>query len=572
MGKIQVLDDELVNKIAAGEVIERPASVVKELIENSIDAGASIITIELKEGGKSLIKVTDNGSGMSRDDVELSIMRHATSKISTADDLFNINSLGFRGEALASIAAVSNLKIITKQEDTLEGTKLLVSGSKILKLEPIGAPAGTTVEVSDLFFNTPARKKHLKIITTELNQITDIVTRYALIHPAISFKLIHDTKTIISSPATDDLLNNIVDIYGKDVAKNLIPVNHEKPKLSIKGFISKPQLSRASRDQQSIFVNNRYIKNKVITDALYDAYHTLLHLERHPVAILSIQIKPELVDVNVHPSKTEVRFSIENELYETIFTSVKEALASSDLIPESDPSETQSVLVQTDKPKQKKAEKIYESKPEQTALAEIKTVVKESPNIPELTILGLVHNCYILAEDKEGFLVIDMHAAEERCNYEKLMQQFKDKGIMTQELLSPVHFELTSVDASILKANLQLFDKFGFKIEDFGNNSFILRSAPLVIKRQLTKDSVLDIVDELRNSKFKTIEEIKEKIITRMACRKSVKQGERIEKAEMYKIIKELHSCELPYTCPHGRPTMIKFTKRDLEKRFKRVI
>lgn len=574
MGNINILEDELINKIAAGEVIERPASVVKELIENSIDSGATIINIELNEGGKSLIKVTDNGSGMVKEDAELSIMRHATSKISKDDDLFNINTLGFRGEALASVAAVANLKIITKTKDDLEGTKILVSGSTVLKNEPVGAPVGTAIEVTDLFFNTPARKKHLKSIKSELNHVIDIVTRYALIHPEISIKLTHDTTMIMNSPASDDVLSNIVNIYGKDIAKKLIKVNHETDKLSVKGFISKPELSRSDKDLISVFVNNRYIKNKVINNALTDSYHTFLHSNRYPVAVLSIKVKPELVDVNVHPQKTEIRFSIEDHLYEAVFNSCKEALLDVNLIPEVAPSEKQSVLTASAKPiKKKVAEKVYEHKPEQTALVEVKTKVEaETEKIPEMTVLGLVHDCYIIAEDGEGFLVVDMHAAEERIRYERLMKEYKGKGISVQELLSPVHLDLNPIDANVLGSNLKLLEEFGFKIENFGNNSFILRTAPMVIKKQLKKDIVLDIIAELKQNKFKRIEDIKESIITRMACRGSVKQGDRIEKAQMHKILKDMHTCDSPYTCPHGRPTIIKFTKSDLERKFKRVM
>ncbi|MBW3004122.1 DNA mismatch repair endonuclease MutL [Candidatus Woesearchaeota archaeon] len=571
--KIKLLDEELINKIAAGEVIERPASVVKELIENSIDAGSSIINIDLKEGGKSYIKVTDNGSGIEKEDAELAIMRHATSKIENDDDLFNINTLGFRGEALASIAAVSNMKLITKTKEDLEAAKMLVSGGKVLKHEEIGAPVGTSIEVTDLFFNTPARKKHLKSIKAELNHIIDIVTRYSLIHPEISIKLTHDTNTIINSPASDDILSNIVNIYSKDIAKSLIKVKHETDKITVKGFISKPELTRADKDFISIFVNSRYIKNKVITDAIFSAYHTLLHSNRYPVVVLSIKIKPELIDVNVHPQKTEIRFSIEDQIYEAVFNACHKALEDVNMIPEVE-ADKQSVLVATTADKKKKvAEKVYEHKPEQLALAEVETKVEaETCKIPEVTVLGLVHNCYIIAEDAEGFLVVDMHAAAERVRYERLMKEYKGKGIEVQELLSPINIDLTPVDANVLGSNLKLLDKFGFRIENFGNNSFILRTAPMVIKKLLNKDIILDIIGELKQSKFKTIEEIKEKILIRMACRGSVKQGERIERSEMHKIIKDLHTCEFPYTCPHGRPTIIKFTKSDLEKKFKRVV
>jgi len=574
MGKIKLLDDELINKIAAGEVVEKPASVVKELIENSVDSGANIITVELNEGGKSLIKVTDNGSGMEREDAENSILRHATSKISKTDDLFNIKSLGFRGEALASIAAVSNLKLITKTKESIEGTKVLVSGSKIIKVESIGAPNGTTVEVSDLFFNTPARKKYLKNMKTELNSVIDIVTRYALLHPEISFKLIHDSNAIVNSPASEDVLGTILNIYGKDLAKSMVSIENVSEDISVKGFISKPEFSRADKDWISVFVNGRYIKSKIISDAIIDSYHTLLHSNRYPAAIIIIELEPIKVDVNVHPQKTEIKFSSEQKVYETVLDSCKKALSDVSLIPEISPNDKQSVLVTAKTiPKPKVAEKIYESKPLQTALISVtETVEAETEKLPKMTILGLIHNCYIAAEDKDGFLLCDMHAAEERIRYERLMKQYENKGIEVQELLSPMQIELSSIDSNVVGSNLKLLDKFGFRLEDFGNNSFILRTVPMIIKKQLNKDLILDIIAELKQNRFKTINEIKESIIARMACRGSVKQGERIEVSQMYKILKELHTCENPYTCPHGRPTIIKFTKSYLEKKFKRTM
>lgn len=573
LSKIKILDEELINKIAAGEVVEKPASVVKELIENSIDSGADIITIELQEGGKSFIKITDNGSGIAKDDVDLSIVRHATSKISTDDDLFKIQTLGFRGEALASISAVSNLKMMTRTNDELEGVKILVSGGSILKNEPVGCPVGTSIEVTDLFFNTPARKKHLKSIKSELNQTIDIVTRYALIHPEISFKFIHDSATIINSPATDDLLSNIVNIYNKDTAKSLIKVSKDSEKVSVRGFISKPELTRSDKEFISVFVNDRYIKNKIITDAIIESYHTLLHSHRYPVAILSVKIKPELIDVNVHPQKTEIRLSMEDLIYQHVLEACKESLHDINLIPEVQANEKQSVLMASTEKSKKIAEKVYEHKPEQTVLAAVETTVEaQTEKIPELTILGLVHNCYIIAEDADGFLIIDMHAAEERINYEKLMNQHKGKGIEVQQLLSPTHIDLTPIDANVLGSNLKMLETFGFSIENFGNNSFIVRTAPMIVKKQMNKDIILDILGELKQNKLNTLEEIKEKILIRMACRGSVKQGERIEKAEMFKILKDLHNCDLPYTCPHGRPTIIKLTKSDLERKFKRVV
>ncbi len=576
MQKIKVLSQDLINKIAAGEVIERPSSVVKELIENSIDSGATEILIEVKEGGKSYIKVQDNGSGMSEKDAMISIHRHSTSKINNVEDLFSINTLGFRGEALASIAAVSNLKITTRTSDSLEGNFLEIENGIIKYQTKIGSIIGTIIEVSNLFFNTPARKKYLDNMQNEARHITDIITRYALINPRISFKLISNNNLIINSPLTSDTLSNIVYIYGTEIGKNLLQINFSDGLIEINGFISNPSYTRADKTHQSIYVNNRYIKNKIISSAIYDAYKGLLMLHRHPFVVLNINLDPKQIDVNVHPTKKEIRLSKQDVVYQSVFNAIRKTLNEHNLITEKEISDKsvqqifESVQPFFDQQKELKAEKIIEPLAQQT-LAKVETYVDDS-RLPSINILGLAHNCYILAEVIDGVAVIDIHAAEERINLEDLQSQYENKGIKTQELLQPETISFAPTDSQLLIMNLNSIRNYGFIIEHFGGNDFLVRSTPVIMNKQQKKELLLDVLDELNANKVKSIDQIKDKIISRMACRKSVKQGDRIELNEMYNLIRRLYGCKNPYACAHGRPTMIILSKYELEKKFKRIV
>ncbi len=571
MANIKLLDQSLINKIAAGEVIERPASVVKELIENAIDADASQITVEVKEGGKSFIKVSDNGNGMGKEDLKISIERHSTSKIKDVNDLFNINTLGFRGEALASIGAVSQLSIISKTIDK-DAHQISVENGKIIEEKTVGAPQGTIVEVNNLFFNTPARKKYLKTIQQELSHITDIVTRYALINYKIFFKLIHNGNVLINSAATDSLLNNIVEIYGKDVAKDLIEIDYKVKNMHVKGYVAKPSTTRSDKNHISVYVNGRYIYNKTITNALMDAFHTLLNVNRYPVAVINIEIDAGLIDVNVHPTKKEIRLSIENQIYENVFTAIRNTLTKAELIPDIREEEmTQKVLVETITAVQKQKPKANFVKQESQVTLQTTDSIIDDEKLP-IRILGIVHNCYIIGEDKEGFVVIDQHAAHERVLYEKFMMQLFDKNVKTQQLISPIHVELSPSDSLVLKGNLEIVKKLGFNVEEFGNNSFIIRTVPIVMSRQQDKNVLLDVIDELHSTKVKTFDEVKEKIITRMACRAAVKQGDEIGLAEVKNIIKQLYKCNIAFTCPHGRPVIVRMTISELEKKFRRRV
>ena len=591
MGKVHVLDEVLINKIAAGEVIERPAAVVKELIENSIDAGADQITITIGEGGKSYIKVHDNGCGMAKEDVVMSIQRHATSKIEQSDDLFAINTLGFRGEALASIAAVSRMRIITRNKESEEGTQIDVEGFKIRSIKEIACPNGTIVEVSSLFYNTPARKKYMKAISSEHNAIVDIVTRYGLAYKNIFFKLYHGKKLVLNCPKTPNMLNNIVSIYGSALGKNLLKLNYKSKDLKLKGYISKPSMTRGDKSQQSIFLNGRYIKNKAISRALYDGYHSLLFTGRHPIAVLFIDVDVTKVDVNVHPTKDIVRIENEDRIYNDIKHAIRSVLESANLIPSAGINFNPNV----------KATKRYDFAKDQQTVLEAKEVpaavyakdsavevgvrdveqsdiqVKDvgtketkSERIGAYRILGQLNRTYIIAENPAGALLIDQHAAEERVNYEILMEEYRHKGIKVQQLVKPKIVELAPAESNVIKANLELLRKAGFEFEEYGSNSFRVRTIPAIFGR-FYDELITGLIKELDSISTKKIESIKEEKIIRFACRKSIKAGKELTLHEMENLMRRLEKTRQPFSCPHGRPTMISITIGELEKKFKRV-
>lgn len=573
MGNIKVLDDELISKIAAGEVIERPASVIKELIENSIDAGAKNITIELKEGGKSFIKVQDDGTGMDEEDATVAFDRHSTSKITSEKDLFDINSLGFRGEALASIASVAEVVMKTKIAKSIIGTRVEINGNEVLVSE-IGCPKGTLIRVKNLFYNTPARKKYLKTIDAELTIVLDIVTRFALGYPNIFFKLIHNGREILACPATTNTRNNIANIYGRHAAKELLQVNFASANIEIMGFISKPTTTKPNKSYQSIFVNNRYISNKTISDAIHDAYHSLLMKNRHPIAILHVNIEPDKIDVNVHPTKREIRLSKEQEVYDAVFNAIRKTLRDENLIPEVKVKDSQQEVLITKKEIGKKdgEEETQKYKPKeqgQTLLKDEKSKKVITKNLPDMRIVGQVQDSFIVADSEQGMYLIDQHAAEERVNYEKFMAQLKDKNVGVQQLLNAIVVELSPKESKIVEKNLELLNKLGFKTQEFGKNSFVVRTFPTILAKQQDKELFMDIVAELDRYKNK-IDDEKERLIIMKACKASVKANDVLTMPQMTKLIEALSVCEFPYSCPHGRPTIINFTRSDLEKKFKR--
>ncbi len=595
MSKIVLLSEDLINKIAAGEVIERPASVIKELLENSLDAGATKISVELEESGKKRIKISDNGEGMTPEDAEKSILRHATSKIRSVEDLFSIKTLGFRGEALASIAAVSKLSIITKPKDILEGCALKIEGGNILNKDIIGAEQGTSIDVQDIFFNTPARKKFLKTDAVELKHCLDIVTHYALANPQISFKFIHDHNLLLHSPALNDARSTIASIYGIQTAKELLEVKYEDEQIKISGFISKPYHVRNDKNQQVLFVNGRWIKNNDISNAVYAGYHSTLFVNKHPVLVLHLQLNPQTIDVNVHPQKQEIKIEQKDQVTKAIYNAVRQTLQENQLVPTVDVNTEQQITFGTPLPKK---EARLESKTEtaryafEPSMQSVFAVEEEtavygkqefsspvitdseqsndltSEKLPPLRLLGQVHKTYFIAETAAGLFYIDQHAAHERVMYESLLNQFLHGKVEVQQLLQSEIIEVSAAEKIVLEEKKEELQQLGFTLEGFGGNSFAVKTIPLVFGKIKIKEVLHDLVSMIENQK--SILEKKEEILTRLACRAAVMAGDLVTIPQMEKILAQLSKTELPYTCPHGRPTLMKVTVDELEKKFRR--
>lgn len=601
MGKIHVLHESISNKIAAGEVVERPASAVKELVENAIDAGASSITVEIKEGGISYIRVSDNGCGMNEEDAEASFVRHATSKISHENDLNSIKTLGFRGEALASIASVSEMEMLTKMKEDTYGTRVLVDGGLYKFKGSTGCPDGTTVIVKNLFHNTPARLKFLKKESREAALISDILYKLALSRPEVSFKYINNNKLVFNTPGDGNLKNTLLTLYGKDVYETLIEVSYKGNILSISGFIGNPEGARSNRSFQTFFINNRYIKNRMLSTAVDNAYKTFLPVNKFAFCVLYISILPELVDVNVHPTKAEVRFQDDKEIFSAMFNTVRTGLAGQALVPDISIKETikekaftpvqvglfnssfdySTVVKETGYEKTQETEE----KEEQSIPYEI-TERKDYPAdlnynsnsktcepknlLPPLVIIGQSHHTYILAEGPDGLYIIDQHAAHERIYYEKYKKSYESDGIKSQQLIAPLVIELTSGESDALKDSSNILEKLGFDFEYFGNNSVMLRAVPFIFGKPQLKKLFVEIMDMLENTEAKD-NGIVDQMLCTMACRAAIKANDRLNKVEMEELVARLREVVNPFTCPHGRPTTIKLTTTELEKKFKRI-
>lgn len=592
MSKIVLLSEDLINKIAAGEVIERPASVIKELLENSLDAGATKITVELEESGKKRIKVSDNGEGMTPEDAEKSILRHATSKISSVEDLFSIKTLGFRGEALASIAAVSKLSIATKQKNGLEGFVLRIEGGNIINRNITASEQGTAIEVRDIFFNTPARKKFLKTDAVELKHCLDVVTHYALANPNVTFKFTHNNYTILHSPALNDARSTIASIYGIQTAKELLEVKYEDEAAKISGFISKPYHVRNDKNQQVLFVNGRWIKNSDVTTAVYDGYHSTLFVNKHPVFVLHLQLNPETIDVNVHPQKQEIKIEQKEMVTTAVSLAVREALQSNKLMPTVDVNTEQQTTFGTSLPRiETKAAVKYPFEPSAQTVFAVEETAAEYPEqidalntpivaeqlhskelvqekLPAMKLFGQVHKTYFIAETEGGLFYIDQHAAHERVMYESLLKQYLHSKVEVQRLLQGEIFEVSTAEKILLEEKIEEFKTLGFELEHFGGNAFVIKTIPLVFGKINIKELMYELLALLENQK--SILEKKEEILTRMACRAAVMAGDAVTIPQMEKILVELSKTELPYTCPHGRPTLMKVTIDELEKKFRR--
>ena len=550
---IHILGEQLISKIAAGEVIERPSSVVKELLENAIDAHADEIIVEIVKGGKEKIKVSDNGTGISKEDLKLAPLRHTTSKIATLGDLFNIKTLGFRGEGLASIASIANLKIISKINSDQKGYLIEVEEGKELRFEPAPRNKGTTVEVTDLFLNVPARYKYLKEEYMEAQYVTDIVLKYALMYPELHMRLIINGKETINAPKTTSL-NNITALLGAEVSKHLLEINTK----NMTGFISKPTLNKGDTSHQYVYINKRWIKNKIIQDAINDAYKNLLFHHRFPVFILNIDLSPLEYDVNVHPQKFEIR--LKNE--EKIHTSIRETLEKADLIPQG----TEEVTFRFDKKplRLERPQKSYFTVENQSVLA---------PDVQQpfdFKILGQVQKTYLLAEDEQCLYIIDQHALHERIYFNALLSEGIE--VKKQTLLTPLLLETNPLETQVITNNWVELNRMGFVLEEFGINTFKLYSTPLIYEKQIDPLVIYDMLDELKKQKNKKIEEIKEEIIARMACRTAFKAGDLLTIPQIRKLLEEIKSPTSFLTCPHGRPVAIKFSSNELEKLFKRKV
>lgn len=596
--RIHLLDEATISKIAAGEVIERPASAVKELLDNSIDAGATEIKVEIEGSGVKRISVRDNGHGMSHVDASMAFKKHATSKLTSIDDLETVRTLGFRGEALSSMAAVAKVTLITRRSRDVAGTKVLAGSDGLESISEVGAPVGTTVDVADLFHSTPARRKYLKSSRTELAHITDVLTSYAISHPDIYFTLLNEGKVVLRSPATNNMFDNIVYIHGAEVARSLVPVVWENDLVKISGYISKPELSRSGSDLQSFYINGRSISSKAISNALRLGYYTLLPKGRYPAAFLSLKIDPSIVDVNVHPRKTEVRISHEKEIMEAVTAAVEEALSSTHLVPEikvkDKPSPVQKVLYEDkDEEENKLQNKVqvttrvleepasYHPPAKDTerrlkASSRLQSRLEASPREEEsafvaddVKVMGQFEDLYIVAEVEKKLLLIDQHAAHERVMYERVLDS-RDMG--WQELLNPVTLELNPKEKVILGEFIPYLEEVGFSISEFGPNTYVVTTVPTIFGRMESPDVVHDIVSDLLSvGRIKDDTEIYDHVFSTMACRAAIKAGAVCNKDQMADLIRQLKKCKNPYTCPHGRPTMISFTREELDRMFKRT-
>lgn len=651
MGKIIQLDDALSNKIAAGEVVERPASVVKELVENSIDAGSTVIEIEVEEAGLAKIRITDNGNGIEEEDVLLAFQRHATSKIKNENDLFRIRTLGFRGEALPSVASVSRLEMKTSIGEGA-GNRLVIEGGKVEIFEKASSRRGTDITISDLFFNTPARLKYMKTIHTELGNITDVVNRLALSHPEVAFRLIHNDRKLLQTNGNGDVRQVLASIYGIGIAKQLVPISGQSLDYKITGFTSMPEVTRASRNYISTMINGRFIKNYPLAKAIQEGYHTLLPIGRFPIVLLNIEMDPLLVDVNVHPSKMEVRISKEAELNELVTSMIKEEFKSKILIPtaytavKKDTRKEEQTSLALDEGTKPPAERnelewnepaatgiVQEKRPwlevsaretqfskvpipremevevepdnwymtnpfsdsnaqadegdtsvepngdpiETESLAfhrdpsETDSVASES-RVPRLYPIGQMHGTYIFAQNENGLYIIDQHAAQERLKYEYFREKVGQVQSELQEMLVPLTFEYSTDEFLKINEYQSELEKVGVFLEEFGMNSFIVRSHPQWFPKGEEKQIIEEMVEQLLLMKKVDIKKLREEAAIMMSCKASIKANRHLRNDEIQALLDDLRKASDPFTCPHGRPIIVHYSIYEMEKMFKRVM
>ena len=618
MPNIAILNQETIDKIAAGEVVERPCSVVKELVENAIDAGSTAITVEIKEGGISFIRITDNGCGIERDQVAVAFYRHSTSKIRSAEDLLTVKSLGFRGEALSSISAVARVELITKTYDELTGTRYVIEGSKELSNEEIGAPDGTTFIVKDLFYNVPARRKFLKTAQTEGSYISDMVEKLALSHPDISFKFINNNQTKLHTSGNGNRKDIIYHIFGREISSSLLEVKHECEYFKVEGFIGKPVITRGNRNYENYFINGRYVKSNILSRAIEEAYKSFLMQHQYPFTVLYFTFFSEL-DVNVHPTKMELRFDNNNEIYVELCDTIYAILSHKEMIPEvpvdSTPApkkivheykepipepfekrrinevraaESRSVYGQSvtsavkdysaiePAAKTPKTSTAYEPAQvvtgTQQTLGDYDKVFLTESSKKQFSIIGQLFKTYWLIEFEDKLYIIDQHAAHEKVLYEKTMARLANKDFTSQRISPPIVMTLDARECEMLEKYRPQIEQFGYEVEHFGGKEYMISAIPDNLFNIDMKDLFIEMLDDFSNATGRQTPDIITEKVASMSCKAAVKGNDKLTLPEINKLIDELLSLDNPYNCPHGRPTIISMSKYEIEKKFKRIV
>lgn len=618
MPNIAILNQETIDKIAAGEVVERPCSVVKELVENAIDAGSTAITVEIKEGGISFIRITDNGCGIERDQVAVAFYRHSTSKIRSAEDLLTVKSLGFRGEALSSISAVARVELITKTYDELTGTRYVIEGSKELSNEEIGAPDGTTFIVKDLFYNVPARRKFLKTAQTEGSYISDMVEKLALSHPDISFKFINNNQTKLHTSGNGNRKDIIYHIFGREISSSLLEVKHECEYFKVEGFIGKPVITRGNRNYENYFINGRYVKSNILSRAIEEAYKSFLMQHQYPFTVLYFTFFSEL-DVNVHPTKMELRFDNNNEIYVELCDTIYAILSHKEMIPEvpvdSTPApkkivheykepipepfekrrinevraaESRSVYGQSvtstvknysaTEPAAKAPETSTAYEPAQVVtgtqqtLGDYDKVFLTESSKKQFSIIGQLFKTYWLIEFEDKLYIIDQHAAHEKVLYEKTMARLANKDFTSQRISPPIVMTLDARECEMLEKYRPQIEQFGYEVEHFGGKEYMISAIPDNLFNIDMKDLFIEMLDDFSNATGRQTPDIITEKVASMSCKAAVKGNDKLTLPEINKLIDDLLSLDNPYNCPHGRPTIISMSKYEIEKKFKRIV
>lgn len=599
---IHILPPNLVSQIAAGEVVERPASVVKELIENAIDAGATDLTIETRDGGRTFIRVADNGSGIPAGEVELAFSRHATSKLNSAEDLARIRTLGFRGEALASIASVAKVTCLTRARAESTGTRLVIEAEGVIERSAIGAPAGTILTVENLFYSVPARLKFLKSDTTERRAIDLLVTRYALAYPAIRFNLIHNGRTSFQTTGNGSLKDVLIAVYGVEVAEQMLALvaspsdgGNNREGVKVAGFISAPALSRSNRNDMTIFVNGRWVQDRGLNTAVLQAYHTLLMVGRFPLCIVHVELDPEDVDVNVHPAKTEVRFRNNDVVFRAVQRTVRRTLIDRAPIPQTQSArpvdgwqpalDTHDDVIAARREQLRSLEPVESSgqsfppidpaglqtRPTAAAQSDIQHPKADIQQLPPLRVVGQIGAMYVIAEGPDGMYLIDQHAAHERILYEKFMADKTAQQLAVQDLLDPIPLEFSPDESTLIEEHLDVLHGIGLRLEPFGGSTWLVRSLPALLINDDLRTAMAELVADLMAGDLPFAANEEAKLITRVCKRAAIKGGQVLSAAEMNELIRQLELCAAPRTCPHGRPTMIHFSASQMAKEFGRM-